>query len=183
MGITHADRSQYLTMVERRQRRGAVEVRKLESAIARGSDSLLRESSYADDYHGYFNQLARPRLVDMTPGTLHGKTWTERLFFYDAIGSHVSLSASWFSIAAECGEELYRHIIYRNYHYLSFPPAMVAAELQRHSWALTEAVMDALARLRSGTGIRDDLGRHDELVEFAYRLLEAEQRLEACNAG
>ena len=49
--------------------------------------------------------------------------------------------------------------------------------------ALTEAVMDALARLRSGTGIRDDLGRHDELVEFAYRLLEAEQRLEACNAG
>lgn len=183
MGITHADRSQYLTMVERRQRRGAVEVRKLESAIARGSDSLLRESSYADDYHGYFNQFARPRLVDMTPGTLHGKSWTERLFFYDAIGSHVSISASWFSVAAECGEELYRHIIYRNYHFLSFPPAMVAAELQRHSWGLTEAVMDALARLRAGTGIRDDLGRHDELVEFAYRLLEAEQRLEACNAG
>ncbi|HDS1721503.1 radical SAM protein [Pseudomonas putida] len=184
MGITQADRSQYLTMVERRLRRGSVEVRKLESAIARGSDTILLESSYADDYDGYFNQLARPRLVEMQAGALHGKSWTERLFFYDAIGSHVLISAGWLSrAAAECGEELFRHIVYRNYHYLLFPAALVATELQRHAWGLTAAVMEMLARLRVGNGIRDDHGRHDELVEFAYRLLEDEQRLEASNAG
>lgn len=184
MGIAQADRSQYLSKIERRQRRGAVEVRKLESAIARGTDALLSESSVAEDYQGYFDQFTRPRLVGMAAGALHGKSWVERLFFYDAIGSHVWVSGDWFSRAAEeGGEELFRHIVYRNYHYLSFPTGAVASELQRHSWGLTGAVMDALERLRSGAGMRDDSGRHDELVEFAYRILEAEQRGEVAYAG
>lgn len=184
MGVSLADRSQYLSKIERRQRRGAVEVRKLESAIARGTDTLLTESSVAEDYEGYFGQFTRPRLVGMAAGALHGKPWVERLFFYDAIGSHVSISGDWFSRAAEeGGEELFRHIVYRNYHYLSFPTGAVASELQRHSWALTGAVMDALERLRDGTAMRDDNGRHDELVEFAYRILEAEERSEVAYAG
>lgn len=184
MGISYADRSQYLSLIERRLRRGTVEVRMLESAIARGADTSLAESAFADDYHGYFDQFTRPRLVEMTAGAVHGKAWIERLFFFDAIGAHVALDASWLSrAAAEGGEELFRHIVYRNYHFLCFPSRAVAAELQKHDWGLTGAVMEALERLRAGIGMRDDLGRHDELVEFAYRMLEDEQRSEVSHAG
>ena len=184
MGITHADRSQYLTMIERRHRRGAVEVRKLETSIARGADTVLEESDFADDYQSYFNQFTRPRIVAMAPGAIHGKTWVERLFFYDAIGAHVSVTANWFSsAAAEGGEELFRHIVYRNYHFLSFPNGSVAIELRRHPWELTHSLLEVLERLRDGVGVRDDNGRHDELVEFAYQMLEAEQRQELLHAG
>ncbi|NVL48632.1 radical SAM protein [Pseudomonas syringae pv. actinidiae] len=181
-GTTQADRGHYLSMIERRQRRGAVEVRQLVSSIARQSDAALDESRFADDYHGYFAQFTRPRLVEMAPGALHGKSWIERLFFYDAIGSHVAVDASWFARAAEQGgEELFRHIVYRNYHFLSFPHGSVAAELQKHSWNLSASVDELLARLQSGLGMPDDLGRHDELVEFTYRLADEQLRLEARN--
>ena len=85
--------------------------------------------------------------------------------------------------AAEGGEELFRHIVYRNYHFLSFPNGSVATELRRHPWELTHSLLEALERLRDGVGVRDDNGRHDELVEFAYQMLEAEQRQELLHAG
>ncbi len=186
-GVSGGDRSQYLSMVERRQRRGAIEARRLESVIGRGVDVPLVEDAFAGDYEGYFEQLARPRLVAMTNGQLHGKTWVERLFFYDAIGSHVMLDAGWFARAAlEGGEELFRHIVYRNYHHLAFPERSVADELMNNvGWALSQRLQQVLRSMRDGKGamLSADTGRHDELVEFAYRIHAAEQRQEACLAS
>jgi hypothetical protein len=186
-GIFQSDRSQYLSMVERRQRRGAVEARHLESAVARSIDVPLVEDAFAGDYDGYFAQFSRPRLVVMTTGQLHGKSWTERLFFYDAIGSHVMLDAGWLSMAAdEGGEELFRHIVYRNYHHLAFPEKAVADELlYRHHWPLSQLFLDVLSCMREGKGstLGTDRGRHDELVEFAYRILAEELSQEVSLAG
>nr|WP_192963262.1 radical SAM protein [Pseudomonas fluorescens]CEK42046.1 hypothetical protein PQBR57_0093 [Pseudomonas fluorescens SBW25] len=184
MGISHADRSQYLSMIERRHRRGAVEVRRLEASIGRGADAELSELDFAGDYHGYFQQFNRPRLVSMASGVIHGKSWVERLFFYDAIGSHVSVDHDWLTVAAgQGGEELFRHIVYRNYHYLVFPIEAVAAELCRHNWPLTGLFQDTVARLRDGAGVVGGIhGRHDELVEFAYQILEIKQA-EVSHAG
>jgi len=178
-GVSQSDRSQYLALIERRQRRGASELRRLESAVARGADVPLVEDAFAGDYEGYFAQLTRPRLVVMASGNLHGKSWTERLFFYDAIGSQVMLDAGWLARAAdEGGEELFRHIVYRNYHFLAFPGQGVADELlYRHHWPLSQLFIDALNSIREGRGSPFDsaLGRHDELFEFAYRVYEWEQ--------
>lgn len=178
-GISAGDRNQYLSMIERRQLRGAVEARRLVTAINRGSESVLNESAFVCNYDDYFAQFNRARMVLMTDGLLHGKTWTERLFFYDAIGAHVRVDARWMERAAiEGGEELFRHIVYRNYHYLNFPVIPVANLIANQDWSLSKLLSSTVAHLRHGSAKGAGSGRHDELVEFAYKLLSAESDAE-----
>ncbi|MFL1449366.1 radical SAM protein [Pseudomonas tritici] len=186
-GISHADRSTYVALVERRQRRGSVEARRLRSAIDRGQDMPLIEASFAHDYEGYFEQISRPRCVVMTDSFLHGKSWTERLFFYDAIGAQVMADAKWYVRAAiEGGEELFRHIVYRNYHFLAFThQEVVLALIANPHWSLTRKFSEVLEIMREGSAglVGASAARHDELVEFAYRALTQESLQEALHEG
>ena len=186
-GISHGDRSKYLAMVERRQRRGCVEARRINAAIERGQETPVVEEAFIDDYEDYFRQFDRPRAVVMKAGALHGKSWVERLFFYDAIGTQVIADAGWYGQAAvEGGEELFRHIVYRNYHHLAFSPLEVAGVLStHHAWVLTHQFNKVLSNMRSGEGeiLGAAAGRHDELMEFAYRILSTEHNREVCVAS
>lgn len=178
-GISAADRSPYLSLVERRQKRGAIESRRLEMLISRGADTVLYESAVSDEYEAYFAELARPRLVDMASGLVHGKSWTERLFFYDALGAYVRVGDGWIEqAAAEGGEELFRHIVYRNFHYLQFPHAEVADLVLSRDWGLSERLRIAVQRIATGEAPAQHLGRHDELVEFAYQVVVARETQE-----
>lgn len=186
-GISHADRGAYLSRIERTQRKGVAMSRRLKAAIERGADVPLIEDGFCGDYEGFFGEFDRPRIVAMTSGEMFQKSWCERLFFYDAIGCQVLAERDWYCRAAEeGGEELYRHIIYRNYHYLAFDVAAVTAEvLYRSGWALSQRLARAMEWVRSGGcgGYLADQGRHDELVEFAYAVVSQEQRLELKNVG
>jgi len=186
-GTLVADRGQYLKLIERRQRTGAMVRRKLMSAVDRGTDLPLIEDAFAGDYEGYFKQLDRPRLVAMTTGDLHGKSWVERLFFYDAIGCQILTGSKWYEYAAEeGGEELYRHVLYKNYHFLHFDPESVASEvLYRSEWALARRLAEALHNLRLGVAgvLSQQHGRQDELIEFAYGIHSSAQPREGVYAG
>ncbi len=169
-GIRQADRSSYLDMVGQRQRRGKYTAKRLGNPGAQAQ--RLSESEYMSDYDAFLSQFERPRLVSMVDGPLHGKDWVERLFFYDAIGSQVEPDAAWYSRAvAQGGEELFRHILYRNYHFLHFDPIEVASKVEAHrEWKLSRDLALALSELENGgTGARTMReGRHDELSEFAF---------------
>lgn len=186
-GISQGDRSAYLAMIERRQRRGLVESRRLKANVGVAKEAALFEQQFVADYEGYFRQFDRPRAVVMQPGLLHGKTWTERLFFYDAIGAQVLADSSWYSTAAaEGGEELFRHIVYRNFHHLAFTPEAVQLVLEGNGdWQLSQTVTAAVANMRVGaaalTGITG--GRHDELLEYAYRIAAIELQPGVAHAG
>lgn len=169
-GVGKADRSQYLSMLDQRHRKGAASHRLALRAVESRRDVPMIESSFVGDYNAYFQQFNRPRLVAMTPGTLFGKTWTERLFFYDAIGAQLLTDDRWYSLAAaEGGEELFRHIVYRNFHYLRFDHRAVADELlYRPDWELSKLFVDVMARVEQGAGelALEDLGYHDEILAF-----------------
>lgn len=180
--LTVSDRSQYLTMVERRQRRGALEAQRLASFVNLGSESELLESEFASDYEGFFSQFGRPRIVAMADGLIHGKNWTERLFFYDAIGSHVRVDASWLERAAvEGGEELFRHIVYRNFHYLNFPLLDVARIVEGKGWVLSK-MLDSVTSQLGESSFTTGKGRHDELIEFAFKVMTAREAQEVIHA-
>jgi len=183
-GVSRSDRSQYLSMIERRQLRGAIEARRLESLVSTGKDSVLSENTFVTEYDGYFSQFTRQRIVVMADGFFHGKSWTERLFFYDAIGSHIRVDSRWLERAAvEGGEELFRHIVYRNFHYLNFPVLEVAQLIGRKDWRLSEMLASALVNLSEGRACAEHGGRRDELVEFAFKVISAREAQEVPLAG
>lgn len=173
-GVTLPDRSNYLSMINRRQRQGQLQVRKLIQEQPLSEMHLINESDYADQYEMYFSDLAEPRLIRMIKGALFGKNWVERLFFYDAIGCQLVLSDQWYQTALlDGGEELFRHIVYRNYHFLSFDPIKVATVVMEHpEWRLTHELRSALNDLQAPEQkyIWRGEGRYDELDEFAFLL-------------
>lgn len=172
-GIRQADRSEYLERIQRRQKQGRFMHERLSRIAAVESAGFLVESEYESDYEGFFARLAKPVLIDMKCGELFGKSWIERLFFYDAIGCQIQTDSGWYSRAMrEGGEELFRHITYRNYHFLRFDTEMVAvAILANPQWRLSSLLTQILDATSEGAAMPLPImhGRHDELFEFAHQ--------------
>lgn len=173
-GIIQADRSQYITKVERRKKQGEYNRLRLTRLAHNDASLILDESEYADDYEGYFARVEKPCLIRMQEGELFGKSWIERLFFYDAVGCQLATDDKWYSCALrEGGEELFRHIAYRNYHYLAFDAEMVAVSmLANPEWELTQRftrILDSMAG-SAGQAMPVFSGRHDELIALAHHV-------------
>ena len=172
------DRSSYLTRSQARGRQGAMVKRMAKAAVSKGRDVPLIEDSVAGDYDGYFNEFDRPRLVAMKSGVLFDKKWIERLFFYDAIGAQIDDYPGWYAEAGdEGGEELFRHIVYGNFHFLAFDPRAVLNEiLYRSEWPLSKLVTRTIEDLKLGRALAVSSvgGSHEELVNFCTRAIEAE---------
>lgn len=169
VGIHAADRSEYISKVARRAKVGSLNRRRLESSRA----NPVKESEFLGAYEEFFTSCEPNSLIEMVDGELHQKDWIERLFFYDAIGCQVSTDGEWYSRAArQGGEELFRHIVYRNYHFLSFDPGAVAGEvLANPDWELAKELKGVL---HGGTNTTP--ARKDELFEFAATLSVQLQR-------
>lgn len=171
------DRSKYLAVMEARKREGALRLRVATANIERGREVPLIEDSFAGAYDSFFNEFDRPRLVEMMPGVLFGKSWAERLFFYDAIGAQIDTPKSWYADAAEeGGEELFRHIVFGNYQYLAFDPVRVISEIRyRQQWKLARLVENIIADLAAGSQVRALLGgaHLDEVVLMCREAIAA----------
>lgn len=174
-GVLQADRSDYMRRQGLRRRRGAVAAKKLAREVLVGQDTLIVEAAWQGDYEGFFELFERPRLVELASGSLFGKNWAERLFFYDAIGCQILTDEAWYQKAtAEGGEELFRHIAYRNYHALSFDDELVVCEiLRRPDWALCRKLVQIVCAIQAGE-VSPGSGRHDELYELAFSVADSQ---------
>jgi hypothetical protein len=165
-----ADRSSYLDLIRRRGLRGTGIKR-----VVTKSEAIV-EASFAGRYDAYFSLFESYRLVAMTSGPLFDKSWIERLFFYDAVGSQIDDSGDWYERAAlEGGEELYRHIVYRNYQQLSFNRERVHQVLLAHPhWELSKKVSSAISLALAGDdpSVAFGVAHHEEAVEFSVALTE-----------
>jgi hypothetical protein len=160
-----ADRTAYLELIGRRLMRGTG----IKRVSARRES--LNETDFLSDYEKYFEQFAGYRLIKMSSGKLFGKKWVERLFFYDAISCQIDDSGDWYERAAlEGGEEVFRHIVYRNYHHLAFDGQRVRSVLERNpGWVLSRKVLAAIALAENGQDPSSAFGtgHHEEAIEFA----------------
>ena len=166
-GTPEADRSVYLESKRRMYQRGSA----IKKVSARNEP--IRESDFVDDYETYFSQFDGYREVVMSTGKLFGKSWVERLFFYDAIGCQVRADSAWYALAvAEGGQELFRHICYRNFQQLNFDDSLVVDVLRSNpEWKLARQILKAIELAAAGEdpGAAFGAGHHEEAIELAIR--------------
>ena len=175
-----------MALIAQRQRSGAMQARRLKGQLRKGQSSVLCESSFSGDYNGYFDGLVTPRMIRMDEGLLFGKDWIERLFFYDAIGCQIDINSKWLADALiNGGEELFRHLVFRNYHYISIDPVLlVDTVLSQREWGLAKQLETAINTTRDPSLCAQLRGnaRLDELYEIAY-LYCLRVDAEVANAG
>jgi hypothetical protein len=178
--VGRLDRAGYLRRTEARRRQGGMTKRLVTTAVAKGKDVPLIEDCVAGNYDKYFTEFDRARLVAMKPGKLFEKRWVERLFFYDAIGAQIDDYPGWYVEAAdEGGEELYRHIVYGNFHFLEFDPVAVFNEIRyRGEWYLSKLMMRTIQELEGclPVGAETIGGSHEEMIQFCSQVIQMRER-------
>lgn len=178
-GVTKSNRSEYMHLIDQRQRKGSATKRIALASVDTRRDVPLIESSFSGAYDDFFKEFDRPRVVAMASGSVFGKSWIERLFFYDAIGAQILTGNDWYAHAAdEGGEELFRHIIYRNFNYLHFDNKAISTELvYRANWQLSQLYQRVMQGIKEGKGADalNGMGYHDELMSFCLELIDSSE--------